>query len=605
MKQRILAVVATLLLCANVFAQTSGTCGSNLTWSYSIPNRVLTISGYGDMTNYDINGYGVPWRLFTGIMKTVVLPDGITSIGTAAFIFCSDLTSVNIPSGVTNIGDRAFDGCSRLSSITLPEGLTTIGEDAFSGCSGLRSITIPNTVTGIGEKAFGSCTGLKSITCLASQPPTLGANVFYCINKFTVTIVVPKNSRALYLADSQWNAFYKVIGLTNMCGPNLTWTLQDSVLTISGTGAMYNFTHEDSVPWQPLHADEIAHVVIQDGVTEIGAHVFYECSNLRSVSIPQTVTAIGKEAFFFCRKLTSVNIPDSVTTIGDYAFADCSELTSITIPQGVTTISSAAFSSCSNLTSISIPDSVTSIGNYAFGDCYALQNISLPEALRTIGKYAFEGCLGLTSITIPAKVTSIGNYCFNRCQNLTSFYLLNPVPFYMDSYGLGVFLAFTWEMWSYQPEFSIFVPCGTLNQYKTTTGWNNFLYQLQYEPYPNYALYELTLSVQDPLQGSVLVSDTVLPTACDSLIAPMYTVEAIANDGYHFSHWNDGNLANPRTVVLTQDTSLTAFFEVNQTTGIIPSTLSNIQPQKTISNNQLYILLPNGTRFDSTGKRVE
>ncbi|MBR3646854.1 MAG: leucine-rich repeat domain-containing protein [Paludibacteraceae bacterium] len=605
MKQIILVVVATLLLSIHVCAQTSGTCGANLTWSYSIPNRTLTISGYGDMTNYDINGNDVPWSTFTGLMNTVVLPEGLTSIGTSAFIFCNYLTSVNIPSSVTNIGDRAFDGCSKLSSITLPEGLPTIGYRTFSGCSCLNAITIPSTITSIGEKAFNSCTGLRSITCLAPQPPTLGANVFYCINKFAVTVSVPSNSRALYLADSQWSAFSRVVGLTNRCGDNLTWTLQDSVLTISGTGGMYHFSTKDSVPWLPLHANEIASVVIEDGVTDIGSHAFYECQNLRAVSIPCSVTTIGEEAFAFCRKLPSISLSDSIISIGADAFECCSGLTSIAIPQGVTTINNGTFYSCSNLASVSLPDSVRSIGNYAFCDCVGLTSISLPPALKSIGKYAFEGCRGLTSIIIPERVTSIGNYCFNVCRNLTSFYLLNPVPFYMDGYGLGVFLAFTWEMWSQQPEFSIYVPCGTLSQYKSTKGWNNFLNQLKYEPKQDYVLYELTLSVQDTLQGSVMVSDTILPTVCDSLVSPSYTVSAAANEGYHFSHWNDGIQDNPRTVVLTQDTSLTAFFLVDQSTNIVSTTISTTQNRKTIINNQLFILLPDGTRLDATGRKVE
>jgi len=604
MKPVIMSVVAILLLSVGVFAQTSGTCGPNLTWSYSIPERTLTISGYGDMTNFDINGNTVPWSSLTMLMNTVVLPEGITSIGTGAFIFCGNITSVNIPNSVTSIGDRAFDGCSKLPSISLPEGLIAIGYSAFSGCSSLRSITIPATVTNIGEKAFSSCNGLKSITCLAPQPPALGADVFLRVNKFT-PVCVPRSSRYLYATASQWCEFYRIVGMDNTCGPNLTWAFQDSVLTISGTGAMYNYSVKDSVPWQALYTNEIASVVIQDGVSDIGPYVFCDCENLHSVSIPATVTTIGKEAFAFCRKLTSVNLPDSMTGIGEDAFECCSGLTSIAIPQGVTAISPATFYSCSNLTSVTIPDSVISIGDYAFADCGGLASVSLPPALKSIGKYAFRGCSGLTSITIPEKVTSIGNYCFNVCQNLTSFYLLNPVPFYMDSYGLGVFLAFTWEMWSQQPEFSIYVPCGTLNQYKTTKGWNNFVNQLKYEPYPDYVLYELVLSSQDTLQGSVMVSDAVLPTVCDSLPAPMYTVSAMANEGFHFSHWSDGNTDNPRTIVLTEDTTLTAFFAIDQTTSVVSTTVSTAQPSKTIINHQLYILLPDGTRYSATGQRVE
>ena len=145
------------------------------------------------------------------------------------------------------------------------------------------------------------------------------------------------------------------------CGPNLKWHLtDDGVLTITGKGAMYDYSY---TPWS---YDDLTRVIIGNGVTTIGKNAFVGRSSLTYVTIPNSVTTIGSSAFNYCTSLTSVTIPNSVTTIGDEAFYDCSSLTSVTIPNSVTTIGERAFFYCSALTSVTIPNSVTKIGNNAF-----------------------------------------------------------------------------------------------------------------------------------------------------------------------------------------------------------------------------------------------
>ena len=95
-------------------------------------------------------------------LQSIVLPDGITSISDGLLAGCTSLTSVNIPDGVTYIGGAAFDGCRSLSSLTFPDSLKTIARYAFSGCSGLSTIELPDTLTNINEGAFQHCTGLTS-----------------------------------------------------------------------------------------------------------------------------------------------------------------------------------------------------------------------------------------------------------------------------------------------------------------------------------------------------------------------------------------------------------------------------------------------------------
>ncbi len=207
-------------------------------------------------------------------------------------------------------------------------------------------------------------------------------------------------------------------GTTGDC----TWSLDGTELTISGSGAMENYT-SSSAPW----GKSVTKVTIGNGVTTIGEDAFYGCDSLTSVTIPDSVTSIGNNAFSFCGGLTSVTIPDSVTEIGFSAFSFCDSLTSITIPDGVTSIGESAFSNCASLTNITIPDGITSISSYAFSGCENLTSINIPDGVMSIGECAFWWCDNLTSITIPNSVTSIGKQAFYCCLSITSITIPNSV----------------------------------------------------------------------------------------------------------------------------------------------------------------------------------
>ena len=203
-------------------------------------------------------------------------------------------------------------------------------------CDGLTSITIPSSVTSIGVGVFDDCTALKEV--LLEGGSTLTNENFGEVANKVVT---------------RWNE------------DNLTWTLSaDGTMTISGTGAMKAYDTDDSPATQKK--DNVNKVVIENGITSIGAYAFYDCSSLTSIEIPEGVTSIGEGAFYDCSSMTSITIPGSVTSIGEGAFQGCSILTSITIPGSVTNIGDATFSGCSSLANITIPNNVTSIGDSAF-----------------------------------------------------------------------------------------------------------------------------------------------------------------------------------------------------------------------------------------------
>ena len=318
-------------------------------------------------------------------------------------------------------------------------------------------------------------------------------------------------------------------------------------------------------------------ITIPNSVTSIGEYAFYKCSFLTSITIPNSVTSIGKfafngcssltspvynahcfaympisysgaytipegikqiagSAFYGCKSLTSITIPNSVTSIGGYAFTHCYSLTSITIPNSVTSIGGSAFSYCSSLTSITIPNSVTSIGNGAFYECSSLTSVNIPNSVTSIGDEAFYNCTGLTSVTIPNSVTSIGNKTFYGCWYITSVTIEAGTP---PTLGSGSF--------SYTNNSPIYVPCGTLDAYKTA--WSDYASQIKYEPLE----YNITGNVNNEAAGNVQIPQN----KCEDVIT------ASPNYGYHFVRWNDGNTDNPRTIVLASDTTFTAEFAHN------------------------------------------
>lgn len=291
------------------------------------------------------------------------------SINNSTFVNCNGLKSIMIPDSVTTIGDEAFRGCTSLSIIMIPDSVRNIGNFAFNGCSGLASITgsatsvsavarqarptsfVVNITSGniIENSAFSECSGLTSIT-IPDSVTSIGYSAFSNCNRLT-TITIPD-----CVTSIGYSAFSDCKGLTNI-------TIPDSVTSI-GLGAFSNTAWYNNQPDGLVYAGKVAY------------RYKGTMPNNTSIVIKEGTHGIAANAFSDCNELTSVTIPDSVTNIGDGAFSNCYKLTSITIGNGVKSIGGAAFKSCTELTSISIPNSVTSIGYYAFGWCNGLTSIT-------------------------------------------------------------------------------------------------------------------------------------------------------------------------------------------------------------------------------------
>ena len=181
-----------------------------------------------------------------------------------------------------------------------------------------------------------------------------------------------------------------------------TVTLNNGTLTVSGKGAMADYTQSDKRPWDG-NRNDITSVVVESGVTSVGKNTFESFSNLTSVTLPEDFTAIGPYAFCNCSSLQSITIPSTVTSIGEGAFDGCSAMTSVTLPEGLTAIGAGTFGSCSSLTSITIPSTVTSIGDMAFKSCSSLTSITIPSTVTSIGNYAFMKSSAISDVNLYAN----------------------------------------------------------------------------------------------------------------------------------------------------------------------------------------------------------
>ena len=419
----------------------------------------------------------------------VVIPEGVTAIPDSTFKNRTDLLSVTFPSTLTAIGSYAFDGCTGLTDLTIPDTVTDIGSYAFRGCTGLTEVTIPGSVTNLNSGVFSDCTALASVI-LEQGITTIGGGAFRLTALTSIDLpasITKIDSNAFYycpsltsinflgdapsIASSAFNgvkatARYRQGNPTwttskranyggtltweacafddNRCGSNLTWSIENGVLTISGTGSMFNYTSSATAPWYS-RASEITKIVVEEGITVIDEYAFYKLVNVTEAVLPGTVTSIGRYAFSGCSAMTEITLPESLTTLYYGAFSGCSGLTDINIPASVTSMECDAFAGCTGLTAVHITDLTKwcsiSFGHYGANPLEKGHNLYLngqlitdlviPSGITSIGPNVFNGG-SFASITFPSGVTRIDYEAFYGCKNLKELNLPSTVIYISD-----------------------------------------------------------------------------------------------------------------------------------------------------------------------------
>lgn len=285
-KKKLCKIIVFLFLCCglsfSVFAKDSnirltemqGTCGADAKWT--LKDGTLTIRGTGDMKNWDAN-YWVrpdwdgheytPWHEYE--IATIVIEDGITSIGECAFRDLTKVTKVSIPDSVTSIGGSAFYDCCSLENITIPENVTSIGDRAFQYCSSIKEFHIPKSVTSFGEFAFAFCTG---------------------ITRFEI----PSN-----ITEINHHLFDGCSNLREVMIPD----------TVKSLGE-YSFWGCSSLPTLNL----------SENVTSIGKFAFWDCTGMTKIKIPGSVFTIGHSAFRGCTGLNTIEFYGDAPRFQDECF---------------------------------------------------------------------------------------------------------------------------------------------------------------------------------------------------------------------------------------------------------------------------------------------
>ena len=407
---------------------------ASVTWIETAPffecNSLVSISVAEESTSFcDVDGV-----LFTKD-KTTILRYPSAKAG----------TSYTVPSEVTTIGCNAFLNAP-LSSIVLPSNLKTIVYYAFQNCDNLTSIEIPASVQSIGNGAFRLSSNLVSVK-VHNPTAVFGENVFeYVADNFALHGYA--GSTAQTYASTYTHTFVSLgetpegdIIAKGECGANannLLWTLYtDGELVISGNGAMADWTHYDNVPWCNVR-DNIKTVVIEPGVTTIGAYAFKLADNLESISLPEGLISIGRDAFANARGLASIEIPASVTTIHPTAFFYTASLAQIKVAEGSANFCDVngvlfnkdktkilAYPPAKAETSYVIPSGVTTIGAYALCHTPNLDSVTVPEGVTTVEEGGFWYC-GIDSIELPESVAYIGDLAFHGARNLSKIIVKNP-----------------------------------------------------------------------------------------------------------------------------------------------------------------------------------
>ena len=381
-------------------------------------------------------------------LTSVVLPEGLIVIENYAFQYCSKLTSITFPSTLESILFAAFYKCTGLESIVLPDHLKTIESNQFvgTGCR-LTSITIPKGITTWGfydadsdymSSPFGETGDFDNYANLT---------VYF---KGTEKEFADLKDRYLYSAKE---IIFGEEDPEYQPSADLTYTVTDGTAAVTGyTGNAVSVEVPAEYDGNPVtsiadnaFADQysIRSLTLPSTIRSIGEYAFKGCYGLQSIVIPEGTAEIGKRAFENCTGLRSVTLPSTLEILGkdsdgnneSWVFYNCSSLQSIEIPEGITEIYDGTFLQCGHLTSVTLPSTLKKIGNEAFSNCYQLESIVIPEGTEEIGSTVFERCESLSSITLPSTLTSIGNYVFDQCISLE--YL--TIPASVTSIGTAPF----------------------------------------------------------------------------------------------------------------------------------------------------------------------
>ena len=376
-------------------------------------------------------------------LTSIVIPEGVTSIGYNAFQFCSSLTSVVIPEGVTSIGYNAFQFCSSLTSVVIPEGVTSIGSYAFSSCSSLTNVTLPSSLTEFGSNAFSSCSSLTSVV-ISEGVKSIGGGAFSSCSSLT-SVVIPEGVTSI---GSE--AFENCTAMVSVVIPTSMQTVGDRAFArCSGLEEVHI---SDLNSWAAIRfSDDEANPIFHAGT------LFLSGAPVKSLRIDPTWELPRQNNSYNFRYLTSleeVHIPVEVKSLNKDIFIGCTNLNDAyyngTMAEMQAILRGNGFNRCyprfhmSDVTCrmgqsnemtwrLELSGTIYFDSNYHHGTTMAdfspwrtyaseIYSADFSENVGTISANCLDGCTNLRSAVLHNSVTEIGDFAFYG-SGITSIYI--------------------------------------------------------------------------------------------------------------------------------------------------------------------------------------
>lgn len=455
---------------------------NNLAWAFFKNGSLVTVKLPESMTELGDNIFDDCKAL-----RGVKVPEGVTHIDGSAFQGCNILEKLNFPAKLTSVGDNAFWSCYSLELDNLPNSLLYVGREAFCNVP-LKALKLDRKVE-IGAGAF-SDTPITEIEMATPCDSILGGTFRDCPNLTKITIgeglkyigdnafayspvkeaKLPSTLRDVssyafggyssycpFINDIQPENHIRYIGrVAYQCVDRdlEEYTIKDGTVTLAdnlfgiGQGNATTFHIPASVEQigrQAFAGTQIKTLPEMPGLKRIGDEAFYQCKNLKKVTIPETVEYIGAGIFSGCSNIWSLTYNAINAECASYIFTNNDnhlekivigdkvrrlpgglfggkEFTEVTLPACLERIDDYAFNGCKNLTTINLSDSLRYIGKGAFALCSSLKNIHWPLRLTAIGEWAFSQT-ALETISLPEGVTSVGSGTFEGCHFAKTVYI--------------------------------------------------------------------------------------------------------------------------------------------------------------------------------------
>ena len=437
---------------------------------------------------------------YTGSCASIVIPDGITIIGTAAvqdnnrleevimpdsveevgcwafwgctslrhitfsrnlrkldrygFAGCTSLEAVALPGRLRTINYCTFKGFSALRDVTVPEGIKMISESAFSKCVSLRTIRLPKTVKRIKRFAFGRCPNLSEVIFLREGNCEIDTNSFYRCSRavsfsWPNAAVFREEREAGFMLDRN-RSVRSYFGISEHI------TLPETAVSVAefaffGNRNVISMDLPESV--LSIGRSGMAYMkrlrkVSLTGIREIGSGAFWACTRLEEIGIPATLERVGGDAFGQCRSLRTLDFGKTKAVFEGRIAPMAEGLERVVLPQDIQSLPAGAFYYCRQLADITLPYGIRKLGPGAFQGCKSLVRMEIPETAEPFDWDVFESCDGLIELVLQGHDTSVTGRTDEFCTAAARYADERPVRqavIFIGLQGSGMTYYFNWH----------------------------------------------------------------------------------------------------------------------------------------------------------------